>query len=71
MHSDIFPTKYRAGALGFYSSGVSFGILFGFLFGGWLNEYFGWRVAFLIVGVPGVLLALLVLHHGRANSRTQ
>ena len=60
MISDIFPPESRAGALGFYSSGVSFGILFGFLFGGWLNEYFGWRVAFLIVGVPGVLLALLV-----------
>jgi len=60
MISDIFAPESRASALGFYSTGVSFGILFGFLFGGWLNEYFGWRVAFLIVGVPGVLLAFLV-----------
>jgi predicted MFS family arabinose efflux permease len=58
--SDIFPPHRRASALGFYSMGVSFGILFGFLLGGWLNEFFGWRVAFMVVGIPGVLLAVLV-----------
>lgn len=58
--SDIFPPEKRASALGFYSMGVSFGILFGFLFGGWLNEYFGWRTAFLVVGAPGILLAIIV-----------
>ncbi len=58
--SDIFPPEKRASALGFYSMGVSFGILFGFLFGGWLNEYFGWRTAFLVVGAPGILLAFVV-----------
>jgi predicted MFS family arabinose efflux permease len=58
--SDIFPPERRAGAIGFYSMGVSVGILFGFLAGGWLNEFFGWRVAFLVVGAPGILLAVLV-----------
>jgi len=58
--SDIFPPHRRASAIGFYSTGVSFGILFGFLFGGWLNEFFGWRVAFMVVGIPGILLAALV-----------
>ncbi|MEE4658974.1 MAG: MFS transporter [Halieaceae bacterium] len=58
--SDIFPPQRRASALGFYSTGVNWGILFGFLAGGWLNEFFGWRVAFLVVGVPGIVLALLV-----------
>ncbi|MEM9759669.1 MAG: MFS transporter [Pseudomonadota bacterium] len=58
--SDIFPPKRRATALGFYSMGVNIGILFGFLAGGWLNQFFGWRIAFLVVGVPGVLLALLL-----------
>jgi MFS family permease len=38
--------------------GVNIGILFGFLAGGWLNEFFGWRMAFLVVGVPGVVLAI-------------
>ncbi len=60
MISDIFPANKRATALGFYSTGVNVGILFGFLFGGWLNEYFGWRVAFMVVGVPGILLAIIV-----------
>jgi predicted MFS family arabinose efflux permease len=58
--SDIFPPEKRASAMSFYSTGVNIGILFGFLLGGWLNEFFGWRVAFIVVGAPGVLLALLV-----------
>jgi len=58
--SDIFPPEKRASALSFYSTGVNLGILFGFLFGGWLNEFFGWRVAFMVVGIPGILLALIV-----------
>ena len=58
--SDIFPAHKRASALSFYSTGVNIGILFGFLAGGWLNEFFGWRVAFMVVGVPGLLIALLV-----------
>lgn len=58
--SDIFPPHKRATALGFYSTGVNIGILFGFLLGGWLNEYFGWRVAFMVVGGPGILLAIVV-----------
>jgi predicted MFS family arabinose efflux permease len=78
--SDIFPPTERASALGFYSMGVSIGILFGFLAGGWLNEYFGWRVAFVVVGAPGILLAVILrmtlaepvrgLHEQRADSST-
>ena len=60
MISDIFPPERRASALGIYSTGVNIGILFGFLLGGWLNEFFGWRVAFMVVGAPGILLALVV-----------
>ena len=58
--SDIFPPAKRASALAFYSTGVNIGVLFGFLLGGWLNEFFGWRVAFMVVGFPGILLAFLV-----------
>lgn len=59
--SDIFPPEKRAGALGLYSTGVNIGILFGFLLGGWLNEFFGWRTAFFVVGAPGILLAGVVM----------
>lgn len=58
--SDIFAPGERASAIGFYSMGISIGILFGFLAGGWLNEFFGWRVAFVVVGAPGILLAVVL-----------
>jgi len=58
--SDIYPPEKRATALSIYSTGVNIGILFGFLFGGWLNEFFGWRVAFVVVGLPGILIAILI-----------
>jgi len=60
MISDIFPPNRRATMLAVYSTGINFGILFGFLLGGWLNEFFGWRIAFLVVGAPGILVALIV-----------
>ena len=60
MISDIFAPERRASALGFYSMGVNIGILFGFLLGGWLNQFFGWRVAFMVVGIPGIMLAVVV-----------
>ncbi len=60
MIADYFPAEKRATALGIYSLGIPVGILFGFVAGGWLNEFFGWRVAFFVVGVPGILLAILV-----------
>jgi len=60
MISDIFSPRFRATALSIYSVGIYIGILFGFLLGGWIAEFFGWRLAFLVVGLPGVALALVV-----------
>src|SRR5690606_37045049 len=51
MISDIFPVKERATALATYNSGVNIGMLVGFLLGGWIHEFFGWRVALLAVGL--------------------
>ena len=58
--ADYFPTNARASALGIYALGIPVGILFGNLAGGWINEFFGWRYAFLVVGIPGILLAILL-----------
>lgn len=58
--ADYFPVERRATALGVYAMGIHIGILFGVLAGGWLEESWGWRLAFVVVGLPGVLLALLV-----------
>lgn len=58
--SDIFPRKRRAFALSLFSMGVYFGYLVAYSTGGWAAETLGWRVTFVVVGVPGVLIALLV-----------
>jgi predicted MFS family arabinose efflux permease len=60
MISDYFPPERRASALGVFSLGIPFGILVGFLAGGWLDEALGWRLAFVVVGLPGVVLAVVV-----------
>ena len=58
--SDYFPAEKRATALSIYSLGIPIGGAIGFWAGGWLNEYFDWRIAFIVVGLPGCLLAVLV-----------
>ena len=58
--SDYFPKESRSSALGIYSLGIPFGTLFGVLFGGWIASNFGWRWAFMLVGLPGILVALIV-----------
>lgn len=60
MIADLYPPERRSTAMAIFGTGVNWGILLGFLVGGWVNEFFGWRAAFLIVGVPGIALALLV-----------
>lgn len=60
MISDYYPREQRATALSVYSSGIYIGILLGFLFGGVVAEAFGWRMAFMVVGLPGVAFALLL-----------
>lgn len=60
MISDIFPQKSRALALGIYSMGIYFGVMVGFSIGGWVAQDFGWRTTFVVVGLPGVLLAVIV-----------
>ena len=58
--SDYFPPEKRATALSIYACGVYVGVGLGFWLGGWINDAYGWRAAFFIVGLPGVLLALVV-----------
>jgi MFS family permease len=60
MISDLFPPHQRATALGVYALGIPIGSMLGYLFGGWINEMFDWRTAFLAVGLPGIFLAIIV-----------
>lgn len=58
--ADYFPPHRRATALGVFQAAIPMGFALGFVIGGVLAHFFGWRVAFMIVGVPGLLTAVLV-----------
>lgn len=58
--ADYFPPEKRASAMSIYSLGIPIGIICGVLGAGWIAEYYGWRIAFLVVGIPGILLAFVV-----------
>ncbi|HZT60617.1 MAG TPA: MFS transporter [Pyrinomonadaceae bacterium] len=58
--ADYFPHHKRATALGVFQSAIPMGFALGFVIGGVLAHFFGWRVAFMIVGVPGLITAALV-----------
>ncbi len=58
--ADYFPIQKRATALGVYSMGIHIGVLVGLVVGGWIEELWGWRAAFMVVGLPGLALALIV-----------
>lgn len=58
--SDYFPKEKRSTALSIFSLGIPFGQMFAFLAGGWVLENLGWRNAFFIVGIPGIILAVVL-----------
>jgi MFS family permease len=57
--SDYFPPTKRATVTSIYSMGIAIGAGLAALLGGSLSQY-GWRTAFMIVGFPGVVFAVLV-----------
>lgn len=71
MISDLFPAEKRATAMGVYSSGINIGVLIGFLVGGWIDEWYGWRMAFIVVGVPGIFLGILMFTTVQEPARSQ
>lgn len=58
--SDYVPADSRSTALGVFALGVPIGLMVGFLTGGWLEENYGWRVAFMAAGIPGLILAVIL-----------
>jgi MFS family permease len=57
---DITPKEKRASALAFYSMGVPLGSLVGMGLGGIVADAYGWRMAFIVCGLPGLVLAGVV-----------
>lgn len=58
--ADHFPVEKRASAISLFSVGVPLGAVSGALLGGWIVSNWGWRPAFFIIGLPGVLLSALI-----------
>lgn len=58
--SDYFPPRVRATVQAVYSSGIAIGAGLAFFLGGWLGQYYGWRLAFYALGFPGLVIAALV-----------
>lgn len=59
MVSDYFPKHRRGTAIGIVNTGPMIGTMLGFVIGGWAAVEYGWRAAFVIAGVPGIIFALL------------
>lgn len=59
--ADYFPPRSRARALAIYAMGVTLGSVLANLFGGPIAQAFSWREAFLILGIPGILIGFVVL----------
>jgi predicted MFS family arabinose efflux permease len=69
--SDLFSPARRATAIAVYTMGGHFGVLIGMVVGGWLNENFGWRMALVAVGLPGLFVALVFAFTMREPVRGQ
>lgn len=67
--SDMYPEEERATALSTYALGIPIGAAIGTLVGGWIGEYFGWRMAFMVVGLPGIIVAIVVFFTVREPPR--
>ena len=60
MLADYFRREQLARAMGFLTVGAAIGTVTGLIAGGLLADAFGWRLAFVLLGLPGVLHALLI-----------
>ena len=58
--SDYYPPDRRGKAFGILYAGGTVGIILGFSIGGWAGANYGWRTAFVIIGLPGLLIAAAI-----------
>lgn len=68
---DMVPEGRRASALAFFGIGVPIGSMLGMAGGGLIADHFGWRMAFVAAGIPGLVLALVMLLTVREPRRQQ
>lgn len=59
MISDLFRGEQRSTAMAVYQLGPVIGGFLGAFIGGWVNQYYGWHHAFLVAGIPGLIVAVI------------
>ena len=59
--ADYFPREKRGRIFAIFFAAIPIGSAAGYVLGGLMDQKFGWRAAFFVAGVPGLLLALLCL----------
>jgi predicted MFS family arabinose efflux permease len=59
--ADLFPIERRGRVLAIFSAGLPFGVAAGYVLGGALGQHWGWRAPFMVAGVPGFVLAVIVM----------
>lgn len=58
--ADYFPRERRATGLGIFQAAIPMGFALGYVLGALLAHYFGWRLAFMLVGLPGLIVSVFV-----------
>jgi MFS family permease len=58
--SDYFPKSRRGTAFSIFALGVPIGTSLGAALGGWGNQNLGWRMTFILAGVPGIIIAVIL-----------
>ena len=58
--SDYFRRHELARAMGFNTLGATIGTAVGLMVGGYFADLLGWRMAFVVLGLPGIALALIL-----------
>ncbi len=67
--ADILPLARRARALGVFYVAIPLGSALAYLAGGFIGGHWGWRYAFLLGGLPGLLLAVALYRDSGAGTQ--
>lgn len=67
--ADHYPPQQRGRAMSVFMLAPQLGILIGLGAGGWIAQHYGWRDAFLWMGPPGIIVALLLRFTGAEPRR--
>ncbi len=59
--ADYFPVRQRGRVMAIFFCAIPVGSALGYVVGGLVDKHYGWRMAFFVAGVPGLLLAALCL----------